>query len=45
MEKYNFIDFEDNYMADGGLWMKVRPDNTMKTIELWNMIKVKHLAN
>lgn len=46
IEKYDFKGFEDNYMSDGGMWMKVRPDKTMKTMELWGYIdSIKHLGS
>ena len=45
IEKYDFKGFEDNYMSDGGMWMKVRPDKTMKTMELWGYLdSIKHLG-
>lgn len=44
MEQYDFQSFEDNYSSDGGLWMRVRPDRSMKTIELWNLVQNKHLG-
>jgi hypothetical protein len=43
MEKYDFMSLEDNYMADGGMWMKVRPDKSMRTLEMWNYFRVQHL--
>ena len=43
IEKYDFISLGDNYMSDGGLWMKVRSDRSMKTVELWNIFKNQHL--
>ena len=45
IEKYDFLSLEDNYMSDGGMWMKVRPDKTMKTMELWNFFRIAHLSN
>jgi hypothetical protein len=45
IEGYDFVSFEDNYTSDGGLWMRVRPDRSMKTIELWNIIKNEHLGD
>ena len=45
IEKYDFKGFEDNYMSDGGMWMKVRPDKTMRTVELWGYLdSIKHLG-
>lgn len=45
IEKYDFKGFEDNYMSDGGMWMKVRPDRTMRTMELWSFLdSIKHLG-
>ena len=46
IEKYDFKGFEDNYMADGGMWMKVRPDKTMCTLEMWGYLDdIKHLGS
>ena len=45
IQKYDFMSLEDNYMSDGGMWMKVRPDKAMVTVELWNVFRTKHLGS